>query len=357
MTERPPHITVIANSISGLGGAQRSTVELFEAAHRRGATISLVHGHEGDLAPKWRSFAEPLVQVGSTLLSRRHIRSFIRAVPAVRRHVRVVRADWVCTYTLSQVPLALSTGRPVALHVRDPAPRPTRRNQLAVRHISKMLFVSDAMRREWANEFPVAADGVVVPNGTPQAVLDRMVTDDSRAQIRSREGWPDDEELVGFVGRDVPVKRLDLLIEAMAIVRAHRRARLVVAGDLRESTRNLAHERLPAAFTDLGYVEDPWAVMSAMNLVVVPSDREPFGRVALEAVACGVPVVASAVDGLAEVLSGLPEALVEPSDEGALADKITEVLDDPQAPDRLQRIADTFSWDRSAELLLTTLSG
>jgi D-inositol-3-phosphate glycosyltransferase len=103
------------------------------------------------------------------------------------------------------------------------------------------------------------------------------------------------------------------------------------------------HEKLPKLF-------------AAANAVLVPSRSESFGLVALEAQACGVPVVASSVGGLRYVVAdGKSGYLVPAGDHHAFADRLLRVLGPPGPPDRLsaaaRRQASLFSWERTADLV------
>jgi glycosyltransferase involved in cell wall biosynthesis len=141
--------------------------------------------------------------------------------------------------------------------------------------------------------------------------------------------------IVLFLGRLVPIKGADVLAEAA--VRMREPARIVVAGDgpLRDRLERLA--RADRRITLVGELRasdrDRW--LSRASVVVVPSRRLPDGRTegmplaALEAMAAGVPVVASAVGGLREVPVA---AHVTPEDPHALACALDRMLADP-APD------------------------
>lgn len=121
--------------------------------------------------------------------------------------------------------------------------------------------------------------------------------------------WPDHSvPTVVFVGRLAPVKRLDLLLKAFARCVHMVPARLLVVGDGPEAdmAANLAKElRLGDACKLLGHRENPLPWIRHADLLVLCSDAEGFGLVLVEAMACGVQVVATdCPDGPAEVLCG-----------------------------------------------------
>jgi glycosyltransferase involved in cell wall biosynthesis len=149
-----------------------------------------------------------------------------------------------------------------------------------------------------------------------------------------RPPWtPDGRPVVAFVGRIEPRKGpLDLVTAAEAVRVAVPDARVVVVGeDTYDADPRYARQVDRRA--DAARVERwPWqaggpGLLRHVDVLVVPSDREPFGTIAAEALAAGVPVVASAVDGLVEVVrDGVTGRLVPPHDPLALAHGIIWAL-------------------------------
>lgn len=125
-----------------------------------------------------------------------------------------------------------------------------------------------------------------------------------------------------WVGRRVPQKGLDVLLEAMP---RGARLRLVGEGDPVAGR---------ADTEDLGFLPSALDAMAEADVVVVPSRWEGFGLVALEAMAVGAPVIASAVDGLRDLV-GDAAVLVPPDDPAALRTAIQRVLADADLRARL----------------------
>jgi glycosyltransferase involved in cell wall biosynthesis len=102
----------------------------------------------------------------------------------------------------------------------------------------------------------------------------------------------------------------------------------------------------------LGSRSDIGAIMRGLDLLVVNSSAEPFGLVILEAMACGTPVLAAAVDGIPEIIQhGTNGWLVSPGDRRMLAELIAHLSREPEVRARLaaqgkQRVAANFSADR-----------
>lgn len=155
--------------------------------------------------------------------------------------------------------------------------------------------------------------------------------------FRGTRGIPDDIALIGAVGRIDTWKGFDVLLDAWARVSEDRgaRAHLVIAGPPvpgKEAYERHLRDRaatLPGVIW-LGPVDDLGPLYADLDAFVLAStDPEPFGLVMAEALASGVPVIATDHGGPPEVLAGHPErgALVPPHDPGALAAAIRDAVD------------------------------
>jgi glycosyltransferase involved in cell wall biosynthesis len=166
-------------------------------------------------------------------------------------------------------------------------------------------------------------------------------------------------------GRLVPQKDFATLIRAFALVRARRRARLVILGSAsRECPEEAADLReLPARLgiaddVDLpGFCHNPFAFMSRAAVFVLSSVHEGLGNVLIEALACGTPVISTdCPSGPREILDdGSFGPLVPVGDVAALARAIDHVLDHPPAAESLRARAELFSVQRSADAYLELL--
>jgi glycosyltransferase involved in cell wall biosynthesis len=156
-------------------------------------------------------------------------------------------------------------------------------------------------------------------------------------------------------------KGLDVLLQAMALLRAEgETVRLVLAGDgpLRSELEHLAAALgLQRQVQFIGYQSRRYVarLLNECTLFVLPSRSEPFGIVIIEALACGKPVVATAVDAIPEIINdGTDGILVEPENAGALAAAIRRLLGDAALRERLGqagrlRVKDAFRWQGTGE--------
>jgi glycogen(starch) synthase len=171
---------------------------------------------------------------------------------------------------------------------------------------SRVIVTSNSMKGEVCGHFHVPSDKVdIIPNAIE---AEKYAVDVDRLGVRRRFGVWDHEKLVLYVGRLVPQKGIEYLIRAMPRVRGRfPESKFVIVGEgwMRghlEWLADQAGQRGRVNFTGFISDSDLVALTKSADVMVVPSVYEPFGIVALEGMAAGVPVVASQVGGLAEVV-------------------------------------------------------
>lgn len=175
---------------------------------------------------------------------------------------------------------------------------------------------------------------VVVPLGLDLGrFLDDERRSERRASLRAAWGLADDDEVVTLVARLVPIKRVDRFLRIAARLLDRPRARFVVVGDgeLREElVGSEAARRLGDRLVWAGFRRDMPDVCFASDVVALTSDNEGTPVSLIEAQAAAVPVVSTAVGGVASaVRDGGTGLLAGAEDEDALAASIRRLLDDP----------------------------
>ncbi len=190
----------------------------------------------------------------------------------------------------------------------------------------------------------------------PPGVDTRAFTPDAaaRARVRAERGWDEETPVVGFLGRFVEAKGLDVLTAALRRVAVPWRALFVGGGQARGVLDALSADfpgRVSIA-TGVAHADVP-QYLNAMDLLCAPSRttaawREQFGRMLIEAMACGVPVLASRSGEIPHVLDGAGLLLEERDVEG-WARAIEGLLGDParrrELADRgLRRARTEFAW-------------
>jgi glycosyltransferase involved in cell wall biosynthesis len=175
--------------------------------------------------------------------------------------------------------------------------------------------------------------------------LDRLAgpAEELRASSRSELGVGDDEILLAFVGRIVPIKRLDLLLRAVAQARkAEPRLRLAVVGDGDERAqleRQAVELGIAADVLFLGYRRELRPVFAAADVAVLSSDNEGTPVSLIEAAAAGLPAVATDAGGVREVVAEDTGIVVPRGGVGELAGAMVEMAADAQRREDCGRAA------------------
>jgi glycosyltransferase involved in cell wall biosynthesis len=173
---------------------------------------------------------------------------------------------------------------------------------------------------------------VTIPSGVPTAALRARAP--GRAEARARLGLDADAFVVAAVGRFVPIKGFDLLVAALPRLAAEVDAtQVLLVGDGPERGALEAVARVLGVTHRLvliGTASDVVTYMAAADVLAAPSRNEGMGRVIVEAMALGVPVVGAAVGGIpAVVVDGECGLIVPAEDPQALADALARLGRDP----------------------------
>jgi glycogen synthase len=231
----------------------------------------------------------------------------------------------------------------------------------------RVICTSQFMANEVRNYFQTPLDKIdVIPNGVdaePFDALDRASLNRFRAKWigdAASSGETSNERIVFFVGRLVNEKGANLLVEAAPIVlRRFLETKFIIAGTgmMRETLRKRVLELGIAEQVNIvGFISDADRnrLLKVADVAVFPSLYEPFGIVALEAMAAQCPVVVSTVGGLAEVVTHEDTGItVYPDSVESLAWGILRTLSDPTSAKKRAEKAygiakEEYNWDRIA---------
>ncbi len=190
-------------------------------------------------------------------------------------------------------------------------------NRITIGREDRVLAVSSGVRES----MPAGLDVEVLRHGIDVAAVAAHAAD--RDAVRAELGLEADHVVVGIVANVRREKRYDVLLDAAArVVARNDRVRFVAVGQgpLEDEVAD-QHRRLELGdrFQLLGYRTDATRVMSGFDLFTLTSDHEGLPVALMEAIALGLPVVATHVGGIAEALEGSDAILVEPGDVDALA--------------------------------------
>jgi len=211
-------------------------------------------------------------------------------------------------------------------------------------HLSAVLAISGVIHRNVVATTPIAPEKVMtLHDAVDLSQFNPALVD--RSAVRESLGISGDLLLFGFVGRFSPGKGHEELLDAVAILKAQGRVfHAVIVGEASygEETyataiRTRAHTLgLDSCLTFLGYRADIPSVMSAFDVLVFPSHAESFGVVLIEAMAMGLPVVATNCDGVLDiVVDGETGIMVPPKNGGRLAEAMDALIRDGSRRARL----------------------
>jgi glycosyltransferase involved in cell wall biosynthesis len=348
-------LIVFAHPSAELYGSDRmllESVRALAADHRLVVTVP----EDGPLLPLLRRAGAEVVVLPVPVLRKAALRrplglllATLRALPGAVRLLRRLGPDLLYVNTIV-LPLWVLAGRlarvRVLAHVHeaeDRLPGP----------LSKLLYL------------PVRPAHLVVANSRATAAAMGRAVRRSRIQVVHNGAGPPPgpiaalpqeppaEPRLVLVGRLSANKGSDLAIKAVQLLRERgHKVRLTLVGDIYPGNEGFLAElrRLAAepsaepsaegAVEFAGFRPEPWDSLAAADIALTPSRLESFGLVAAEAMMAGRPVVAAAVQGLAEVVEdGVTGVLVAPDDPVALADGIERLLDDWPAAVALARRA------------------
>jgi D-inositol-3-phosphate glycosyltransferase len=215
---------------------------------------------------------------------------------------------------------------------------------------------------------------VVIPPGVDVSHFYPIPADEAKMYV----GLKPEDRMVLFVGRIEPLKGVDTLIQAMSCLQAKepRPVHLaIIGGDPAASPQEMSTEmaRLQKLCDDLSVGQTvvflgkrdqdklPY-YYSAAELLVMPSHYESFGMVALEAMACGTPVIASEVGGLAYLVRDGETGFTIPDQEpDTLCEKISWLLNDREMNDRMSaravEYAQDYAWEKIANQIMDVYEG
>lgn len=188
---------------------------------------------------------------------------------------------------------------------------------------------------------------VTIVNGIP---LPETISHLDKENARKNLDIPPDARVVGMIGRFSRPKNHRMLIESLSAVRERVPNLLVLLagdGELEEEIRNLARSSgLEGAVRFLGLRRDIPAILTALDILVIPSLWEGLPIVLLEAMAFGTPVVATRVGGIPDVLTdGVTGVLAEP-DAASFADRLSWALENPTEMERMSKAAFALAKNR-----------
>ncbi len=365
------------NHTAQVGGAERLLLMILARLDRAAFDLTVICPEPGPLQKMVAKLGVPTETV-AVLHARftwradyllRYLKSFANVILDLRRkvisinpdliHANSVRAGLVVTVA------TLGLGKRVVWHIHDLLPRhpfnPLIRAVGFLSRRTRMIAVAQASANRFTGSFlPLRSRVTVIPNGID---LERFQPDQTAKQrVRDELQLGEDQPIIGIIGRLTPSKgQLELLRAFRRVLSEFPTATLVIVGapafnqehEYLELLRRSASElRISNRIRMLGARDDVAAIMQALDLLVLNSSVEACCLVALEAMACGTPVLATNTGGTPEIIEhGRNGWLVPLADENALAAAIVRLVGDPDLRAQLaehgrSRVRSRYSVDR-----------
>jgi glycosyltransferase involved in cell wall biosynthesis len=330
----------------GTGGVERSVVDLIPHLADRGVSLEFACMSRRSVGVQGEIDSTRLRFIGAANKAAR--------VREVRHLLKRLRPDVLHT-TMKQADLigrlaAIGTKTPVLTSLVNPMYEPERvradpsvspRRMAVVRLVDGYVganltdhfhAVSESVKRSAINRLRIPPDRITVVGRGRETSRLGVPSPERRAQVRVDLGLTEFDEVVFTAGRQENQKGHRFLLEAISLLRPHRpNLRLLVAGQKGRATPDLVRSVDRLGLQDvvrfLGYRNDIGDLLCAADVFCFPSVYEGFGGAALEAMAMGVPVVASDIPALREVV-GETGILVPPELSDELGTALTRVLDD-----------------------------
>jgi glycosyltransferase involved in cell wall biosynthesis len=340
-----------------VGGAERALARLLARMDRDryALTVACLYGGDGPIANEIRAMGIPVLDLG--MASKWRWDALWRLCRLLRRRRPTILHTWMFHANIPGRVLGRLTGVPIVISGERTMGMESRwrywLNRLTAPATDRVTCVSQQVADFAVNHVGIPQDKVVViPNGIEVPDVEQPP---GGRHARIELGLPTDQAVVGTVARLDPVKRLDVLLQALRslpdvyaviIGDGPDRARLVTLSEGLELTGRV---HFP------GQQRDVWPWLAAMDVFALPSDWEGMSNALLEAMAAGLPVVATAVGGTLDVVvEGVNGFLVPPRDPNALAQAITRLLDDPDLRQRMgqagrERVLQHFSVEQMVE--------
>lgn len=366
-----PRVAMVIQSFRPvLGGAERQLERLVPRLAARGAdVVVLTRRHPGTAAEELVGGVRVRRIAGAPPERAAGARFVAGATAAVRSLAPdVVHAHDLLSPALVGLAGGALSGVPVVVKPLSAGPsgdvarllgKPLGRARLhaMARRFAAFVCVSDEIARE-LREHGVPADRCVrIPNGVDLDHFRPRTGDGERREVRARLGVPGDPPLLVSCGRLTAPKRLEVLVGALPSVDAH----LLLAGEGPERAaleRRAAELGVAGRVHVLATVDDPAPLLRAADVFVSASEQDGLSNAALEAMACGLPLVAAGgAGGMAELCGGGAGVLVGERSPDAFAAVLAARLAEPGWVEGAGRAArrraeEGFSIDATAGSLL-----
>jgi len=320
------NVLYLSNLRDFWGGAERSLYEILKNIDKTKVTPFFATSQDGELA-------KAIKKLGIKTLSLRPF-SIRRPAPILSityALIRFIRENEIqiihnnqCVDSQYSWIAAKITHTPIINHLRDS--QYYRLDHFLINHVDWNICISnDLLHRFSTSRVTLIHNGIELDKYDVE--MPYVADDHRRVEI-------------GLIGRIVPQKGQESLIQAAKLVlqsnpevhfRIYGDMNSVSERDYKQHLHSLVNEyQLENDVEFMGYAHDVVTALRQIDISVVPSSREPFGRVVIESMACQKPVIGSNIGGIPDIITDETGILVPPNDPAALADAILFLAKKPE---------------------------
>jgi glycosyltransferase involved in cell wall biosynthesis len=361
--------------LAAIGGAELHVLQLTRELARRGLRVDLRYTTDGELHGEFASFCQSVIETPSIRYGGSPVDDLRRIAPASWSAVRA-RPDVLYVNNFTELGWAAAVKTiarvPIVCYLHEFAPFRSASVSVLGKQVGRFLVASEFMRTTWTRHGLDPARVETIPNGIDMSDYPKG-TEEDRVRNRRALGLPPDAYVVLYLGRIDTEKGVEVLLDAWRGLDAtSAEARLLLVGSPVRNADPAAYllqlkERAPAGCKWLPMRHDVLEVMHAADVLVLPSVwEEPFGRVLIETMATGRPVVASDCGGIPEILDGpFSEFLFPRGDAAALASRLSALRrwrdERPELADQcIRHVAERYTLQQTAnrtEAVLRAVAG
>lgn len=345
------------------GGAPRSLVELINSIDRSIVEPYFCSPYASGVIEKIIGTGTPMILINEPIIGTPPFFSINSILPLVhfikKNRIDIIHNNQVNDALFTMIPAKI-THTPLIIHHRDPT-------FLKSHRILTSLADANIAISTWQNEKNLSGKGVVIHNGIS------LENFEPGKPIMEREFVNSDRVFrVGLLGRIMKHKAQDIFVQsANLVLKKIKNVEFFIAGDDHEksSADFIAHVKkmvfemgLEGKVFFTGHSASPAEFYRSMDLIIVPSRKEPFGRVMIEAMACEKPVIATNVWGALDIVTPETGILVNPEDPNSLAEAILSLIQDPvkiewMGKNGRDRVKANFTIERTLSKIYTLYEG
>ncbi|MFA7172690.1 MAG: glycosyltransferase family 4 protein [Kiritimatiellia bacterium] len=316
MTKKCNYKILWIDVVAEPGGAQHSMFEVCRKLSEEGITVEIAIPY-GVLYDRFHAAGFTIYPISPIRASKKGIALFktvaklLKAPHTINQIIRVSKPDIVHTNSLSAflTTTHVSAATPIIWHVRDLQP-PSALIRPALHRAVRMITASEAIDEHFTDMLSPRHRGKLrlIRNGIDSSAFESA----DKVALRANCNLPTDRPVIGMVAHLIPWKKHDVFIEAAALIKDKiPEAHFAIFGkDLFNENQRyikqlqdlIAEKGLESSFTWISDIHQPERIIPALDLLIHPARREPFGRIICEAMAAKVPVVAADTGGPSTII-------------------------------------------------------